>query len=444
MVATGSKKMTGWGIGYAQCDITPTKGQTLMCGYGRERYAVGVHKPLRAQALALRDADGKMALLITADLLGFDRLTVEYLRRRLAQSRGLEPQSVMLSATHTHWGPPALYRITFSVGPMDPWFVASLERKLLDMAEAALDDLKPGTLTYGMIETRIGHNRRLPLADGMIGFAINTAGHYDLHTPILRLSRRSGKGNVRDIVLVTHACHPTSSGGIDKYTTDYPGAMREHIEQTLGAGTRAIFAMGCGANAKVTRSNPESGALEFAADPKHAAAAGRQLAAAVLTHLHEPAAARVSLPASILCRLAAGTLTMAAPLSRAQLEAIAFASDNRQNDVWWARQMLAYPDSRRKHPYEVQSWVLGDVLTIIALEGEVCSPLGPLARSQAKTEHAMVIAYANEVQGYIPSKSIVLEGGYEGESSHRAYFKPAPFTPRVESEFKAIVRQAIT
>ena len=438
-----SKASPGWSIGYAQCDITPKKGQTLMSGYGRERYASGALKPLRAQAVAMRDPSGKIALLITADVLGFDRLSVEYIRRTLATERGLDPQGVMMAASHTHWGPPTLYRVTLTVGPLDPWFVASFERKLIAMACEALDGLKSGSVSYGAIDTNVGHNRRVPVSDGSVTWGVNLDGHYDAHTPVLRLSRDSTADDVQDIVVVTHACHPTSSGGIDKFTPDYPGAMRDRIEKTLGPNTRAVFAMGCGADAKVTHEDATSGDFIFTGDPKNSAAAGRKLASDVLTHLKNDAADRVSISASLNCRIASGSLTMGKPRTREQLEATAFQRDNANFEVWWSRQMLAYPDTRRKHYYEAQAWVLGDTLTLIGLEGEVCSPLGPLSRSLVKTPHAMTVAYANEVQGYIPSKSIVKEGGYEGESSHRAYFKPAPFTQRVEAEFQSIVEASL-
>ena len=430
-----------WHIGYAQADITPGKGQTLMAGYGRQRYAAGVHKPLRAQAIALRDSRGRLALLITADILGFDRLSVEYLRRALSTRHQLDPQAIMLSASHTHWGPPTLYRVTFAVGTPDTWLVAALERTLLALAEKAINGLEPGAIDYAYIETNVGHSRRIPRPDGTVEWAPNPDNDYDRHTPILRMTRQAD--DVDSIILVGHACHPTASGGIDKFTPDWPGAMRDRIESRLGARTRAVFVMGCGADAKATHKDPETGELVFTSDPLNSARAGRELAKEVVHHLKQESDTRSAIPASLRCRVAAGDLTMGKCRSTAHLRAIALQSDNMDCEAWWARQMLAYPDSRRNHHYEVQSWVLGGVLTVFGLEGEVCSPLGPLSRGLAKTPHAMIVAYANEVQGYIPSRKIVQEGGYEGDSSHRAYFKPAPFTPRVEAEFKAIVQRAL-
>jgi hypothetical protein len=124
--------------------------------------------------------------------------------------------------------------------------------------------------------------------------------------------------------------------------------------------------------------------------------------------------------------------------SRQQIEQMAFTGNPRSSATWWARQSLAYPDNRRSLHYEVQAWRLGD-LTAIALEGEVCADWGPMVRALVTTRHAMAIAYANEVPGYIPTARIIREGGYEGDTSHMAYFLPAPFQPKMEIEPTALL-----
>ena len=93
--------------------------------------------------------------------------------------------------------------------------------------------------------------------------------------------------------------------------------------------------------------------------------------------------------------------------------------------------------------YDVQVWKLGGRLMIFAMEGEICSPWGPMLRAMAPTTEAMVIGYANGTSSYIPDEQIVREGGYEGLTSQHAYFLPAPFTENIESEIKQMVRQAM-
>src|SRR5439155_21816396 len=130
------------------------------------------------------------------------------------------------------------------------------------------------------------------------------------------------------------------------------------------------------------------------------------------------------------------------PRTREQIADLAFNGNPRGSYTWWARQSLAYPDNRRSLRYEVQAWRLGD-LTAVALSGEVCADWGPMLRALAKTRHAMAIAYANEVPGYIPTARIIRECRYEGDTSHMAYFLPAPFQPQMEIELTALVEQAL-
>lgn len=428
----------GWRAGFAQGDITPPKGHTLMSGYGRERYAQGTLDPLRAQALALADKAGNVAVLITADLLGFDRMTVGAIRVALAQKHGLAPESIMLSASHTHWGAGTLFKVNFATGALNPFYVRRLEAEMLRLVDEALANLAPAAVTFQAITARVGLNRRLPNANGGIDFLPNPEGHYDTHTPILRVTCA---GKPHEIILVGHACHPTSSGPIDKWTGDYPGAMRREIERVLGPQAKAMFVMGCGADAKVTHFDPKQGREVFTGDPKGSRQAGRKLAQAVLKAMK--AGAMAELKPTLATGAAHGGLTLEKPRSRAEMEKLALAPDAYFNESWWARQSLAFEDSRKAMEYEIQAWRLGDALTIFSLEGEVVSGLGPLTRSMAETPAAMVVGYANVMEGYIPTEKVRREGGYEGESSHRAYCLPAPFTTKVEREFVAIARRAV-
>jgi dienelactone hydrolase len=198
--------------------------------------------------------------------------------------------------------------------------------------------------------------------------------------------------------------------------------------------------MGCGGDAKVTYRDPESQKDIFASSPERSDAAGEKLAEGVL-ELIEQGSFSV-LEAELHTTLVGGSLSFQEPPSREQIEQMATAGNTRSISTWWARQSLAYPDTRRKQRYDVQAWRLGEI-TIVALEGEVCADWGGMTRALATTQHAMVIAYANHCPGYIPTARIIREGGYEGDTSHMAYFLPAPFQPRMETELTRLLLQAV-
>ena len=425
-----------WSVGYAEAQITPGAGQVQMSGFGRERYAKGSLAPLLTQILALRDREGRTGVLITADIAGFGRVMTEAIRRSTARKHGIPAENVILAASHTHWGPATRFHATFAAGAPNVWYMGFLEDKILGSVDAALEDLSPATIEYGSIDFRgIGCNRRLP-KDGKITWGPYPEGSFDGHTPILRVGR--GK-SPNQLLVVGHACHPTSSGTIEKWTPDYPGAMRDYLAAELPE-TKALFVQGCGGDAKVVHEDPQSGKLVFSADPKRSKAAGEKLAKAVLGHLEK--GRMIPLAGQLTCSLASGQLSYGERWTREEMEREAYTGSKNRYYTWVARQFLALPDDSRSYRYDVQIWKVGNQLTIFGMEGEVCSPWGPTLRSTAPTGQAMVIGYVSNVDAYIPDKRIVREGGYEGGEAQK-FFLPGPFTEKIESEIKPIVTKAL-
>ncbi|MCK4221621.1 MAG: neutral/alkaline non-lysosomal ceramidase N-terminal domain-containing protein [Dehalococcoidia bacterium] len=425
-----------WSVGYAEADITPAPGQCMMEGFGSERYAKGALAPLLTQVVAFRDRDGHTGVLISADVGCLDRVMAEVIRRAIARKHGIPAKNVMLAASHTHWGPAVSLHPNFSCGAPNVWYMGSMEDKMLANVDTALENLSPATVEYGSIDLRtIGCCRRLP-RDGEITWGPYPEGSFDGHTPILHIKRDQSP---QQLVVVGHACHPTSSGKIEKWSPDYPGAMRDLLADKL-PDTKGVFVQGCGGDTKVVHKDPETGKLVFSADPKRSQAAGQKLAKAVLAHIEK--GPMVPLGGQLACSLATGQISYGECWSQEEIERQAYEA-KKGYLTWTARQFLAVPDCTQSYRYDVQVWKLGNQLTIFGMEGEVCSPWGPMLRSMAHTQEAMVIGYANNTTAYIPDKRIVHEGGYEGLTSHRAYFLPGPFTKNIDSEIKQIVNRAI-
>ena len=430
-----------WSVGYAEADITPAPGQVQMSGFGRERYAGGALAPLLTQVVVLRDREDNTGVLITADILDLDHVMVEAIRRAIDHKHGIPAENIMIAASHTHWGPAVRFRMGYSLGAPNVWYMDLLEQKILACVDAAMEKLFPTTIEYGWFDFRgIGCNRRLP-ADGKITWGPYKEGSFDGHTPIFRIERNA---EPKQLIVVGHACHPTSSGTIQKWSPDYPGAMRDFLAAEL-SDTKAVFVQGCGGDAKVVHKDPETGKLTFSNSPERAKAAGEKLARAVLKQLET--GLMIPLDGQLACSLTTGQISYGVRWSRDQIERQAFPEPKKKGkhswQTWSARQSLALPDHSDSFRYDVQIWKLGDRLTIFGMEGEICSPWGPMLRAMARTELAMVVGYANGTSSYIPDSRIVREGGYEGLTSQHAYFLPAPFTENIDSEIKQIVTRAI-
>jgi len=430
-----------WSVGYAQSDITPAPGQVQMSGFGRERYARAVLTPLLTQVVALRDGEDNTGVLITADILDLDHVMVEAIRRAIRHRHDIPAENIMFVASHTHWGPAVRFRMGFSLGAPNVWYMGLLEQRILASVDVAMDGLSPATIEYGWFDFRgIGCNRRLPV-NGKIAWGPYRRGSFDGHTPIFRIKRSAVP---KQLLVIGHACHPTSSGTIGKWSPDYPGAMRDFLAAEM-SDTKAVFVQGCGGDAKVVHKDPDTGKLVFSNSPERAKAAGEKLARAVLKHLET--GRMTTLDGQLACSLITGQISYGRRWSREEIERQAFPEPKKNGQhswqTWTARQSLALPDHSESFRYDVQVWKLGDRLMIFGMEGEICSPWGPMLRAMAPTGCAMVIGYANGTSSYIPDKRIVREGGYEGLTSQHAYFLPAPFTENIESEIKQIVTRAI-
>jgi hypothetical protein len=85
-----------------------------------------------------------------------------------------------------------------------------------------------------------------------------------------------------------------------------------------------------------------------------------------------------------------------------------------------------------RYPYPVQVWRFGAGLTLIALGGEVVVDYSLRLKAEYGWETTWVAGYSNEVMGYIPSRRVRNEGGYEGGGAMVNYGRPGPLDPSVE------------
>ena len=94
-----------WRAGVATRNITPTEPM-WMAGYGgRGRPAEGKLTDLWAKALVLEDASGKLAVLVTLDLIGLDRTVSQSVCESLMKRFELKRDQIALCTSHTHTGP---------------------------------------------------------------------------------------------------------------------------------------------------------------------------------------------------------------------------------------------------------------------------------------------------------------------------------------------------
>jgi neutral ceramidase len=394
-----------WKAGAAAIDITPD-GPVWMAGYAsRNKPSEGVAQRLYAKALAIDDNANGRIVIVTLDLIGVPRQLRDGVERRARQQYGLSPESILLNASHTHSGP-----APSSVGVDDPVYakVADsyqrvLEEKIVQVIGQALSRRGPADLQFTRARAGFAMNRRLRVGHE-IRNSPNPEGPVDHEVPVLRVI--GSDGNLK-AVLFGYACHNTVTN-FYMINGDYAGHAQAYLEQAH-PGAVALFLMGAGGD---QNPYPRHASLEQAA--QH----GRTLANAV------EAAMQITIQRAVRgpFRNALGYVELAyANISRADLERRA-ASRN-SDDVKRAEALLRQLDAKTLedgYPCPVQVVQFGADLTLVAVGGETTVEYSLRLKRELKSGPAAVwfAGYSNDGFGYLGSKQVILEGGYEGYSAN--------------------------
>lgn len=264
-------------LGLGRVDITPPVGiYHRMWGAARHDRAAGVHRPLLADVLALAPLDrGPLHLRAHLDLVGLASADHQALQETLAQVAGIAPDRVVVAFSHTHSAGFLLPdRASLPGGELIAPYLLHLRQRLQEACRQALYGMRECVLTYATGTCAMAANRDCwDAASGQFVCGFNPEGEADLSTLVARICGPDGAlvGTV-----INYSCHPTTLAWENQLISpDYPGALRETVEQATGAP--CVFALGaCGDQ------GPRAG---FVGDPAVADRNGRQLAHAALSLL---------------------------------------------------------------------------------------------------------------------------------------------------------------
>jgi hypothetical protein len=236
-----------------------------------------IHRKLTLNALVLCETDSQQpAVFLDGDLGWWRSLpTFRRFQSRLLEALKLDEASLIFGVTHTHASPP--------LTDPDPDLPASdmlaefLEQVYEASVKVTLQAMK--NATEAVVEWKTGRcelagMRDLPDPDGerlICGW--NPDEPADDTLVIGRISDLEG---ALQAVIVNYACHPTTLAWENTaISPDYPGAMRETIQKTLGVP--AMFMQGA--------SGELAPRYQYVGDPTVADRHGRQLAYAALATL---------------------------------------------------------------------------------------------------------------------------------------------------------------
>lgn len=412
--------------------ITPPLPVWLSGYAARTNAANEVLQDLWAKALALQDARGRRAVIVTTDLIGLPHELSAEVATQVQKRYGLRRAQLLLNSSHTHSGPavwPNL-QVMFNMNAEDAQrsvqYAQTLASNLVSVVGAALDDLAPAHISIGHGEAPFAINRR-QASDKGVRIGLNPTGPVDHDVPVLKVT--SPDGTLRAI-LFAYACHNTTLGAnLYKVNGDYAGFAQADLEKSH-PGATAMFMILCGAD-----QNPSPrGTIELA--EQH----GRTLADAV---------DRVLAGQMHPLRPAIRTAFRQVKLDFAPRDRKDFETEAQGKDVFKQRRaklmLRAFDEGKpvRSLGYPVQALRLADDLTFVALSGEVVVDYDLRLKREYPQANLIVAGYCNEVMCYIPSLRVLREGGYEPVDSMIYYGQPGPFAETVEDRIVNAVQQAL-
>jgi len=104
LVGVAKGETMNWKVGIAKAVITPEKAVWL-AGYGSKRVPEGKLHDLWMKVLALEDAEGHRAVMVTTDHMGIPKPMYENMVARIKERFGLDRSQVMFTFSHNHCGP---------------------------------------------------------------------------------------------------------------------------------------------------------------------------------------------------------------------------------------------------------------------------------------------------------------------------------------------------
>ena len=413
-----------WKAGTAHSVITPKKA-IWMAGYGsRTAPAEGKQHDLMIRVLALEDAAGKRGVILSSDTLGIPQSMYDEVCTLLKSRYGLERSQIMLNASHTHCGP-VLKGALHDIYPVNDEQLRDIDEyskwlttEIVSTIGKGLDDLQPVTVSRGVGMAEFAVNRRTNREPDVpvLREQNQLVGPVDHTVPVLAVKRPDG---TLKAVVFTYACHNTTLS-FQKWCGDYAGFAQYALEDRYPNST-AMFCMGCGADQNPLPRRTVEQCQEY----------GNQLTKAVGAVLDQPL---VPVKSSLEMRHAFVPLAMDPPPSLAQLQKMA-AEPVSYTQRWASRLMKGLESNSIRlsdYSYPVQAWRLGGDQLWITLGGEVVVDFSLRLKAELG-EQTWITAYSNDVMAYIPSKRVLLEGGYEGQSSMMVYGLPTErWSPDVE------------
>lgn len=447
----------------AKVDITPRAGVPLAGAGTLYRPAEMVVDPLHARALVLESAGRRLCFLALDVLIVTQEYTVR-IRQEAAERYGLEPDAVMVHATHTHSAPSMGHiMVDPDFPPLPPdmeWvrggdlgYSAWACERALDAIGQAVEALQPVQMAVASgIEGRMAHNRRAVMRDGTVSMPGRRwpeplgptcirylEGPIDPELGVLCL-RNDALQMVA--VLVNYACHPVHVFPSTGVSSDWPGALCQELQRRHGAGCVPIVLNGaCGNLNPWPPFDPD-----YVEDHRRMGRVLADGAQKVMQSMSFRGGAvldwRVRCVPIPLREPEAAQLDWARGILEASPEPTWVDADRRQISAdWLAAASIVSVDLMRRRggtlEYEIQVLRVGEA-AFVGLPGEPFVE-GQLRIKLACPTYPTYVAHCtSQYVGYIPTREALARGGHEATTRYWAKLAPEALDIVVEQAVEVL------
>lgn len=417
--------------GAAAVDISPKEFPVNMPGLFTENIADRLHDPLHARALVLDDGTTTLAMAVV-DNLHVGREQADEIKALASKRCGIPTDKIMLSSTHTHFGPPAsatkgrpgevAYRkilmdgtvesIARAHAAMRPAAIGAAAQPLPDEVRCRRWFLKPGKMPlnpFGKID-QVKMNP--PNSPDVLD---RPAGPTDPDVTIISVQdAKSGKPLA---LFANYSLHYVGDIPKAQVSASYFGEFARVMPSRIGAGEDFVAAMFNGTSGDINNSpflinRPPRQPFEQACIVAGKAAdAARDALAKITSHSADARLAMVQRevvlrrrrPTPEQIEWAKGILAIK---DKAELDKLPRLADA------YARRVKSLENVEETVQVPLQAIRIGD-LAVCTIPFEAFAVIGLDLKRRSPFPRTMVIELANGAYGYLPTPEQHKLGGYE-------------------------------
>jgi neutral ceramidase len=401
-------------VGAAAANLEADDSMVIAGGIGPGK-ATGQEGQLRAVAVVLEKPDSPKVAIVACDVLFVTRDFVDAALQQIEKSTGIQPDHVLVNATHTHHAP-----CTASVHGYvrDDTFTRRVQEAIVKAVEDANAHLSGGDAEFLFKlgeENTVGANSRVLLADNTIWWtgsmedALRHTGPFDPQLPVLAFRRSDQK---LQALIYNHSTHAIGSRKPGVRSPSFYGLAAQELETQLGC-TVSFLEGASGSTHNITGVPTDEAVRRMKKAIAEALAQAEPRAVTRLSSIKRPFQFKVrTFDESVEDE----------KVSRYCRKRIPSGADGVINVFRDMRRQLKSEQGKTRDTV-LQAIAVGDV-AIVGVPAEYFTIFGVDIKKRSPFAHTVVAELANDWIGYLPNLEAHELGGYQTWMGLHSFAEP--------------------